>query len=123
VVPNIFELFCLWFILVEDCVAILNVPLHTGGERGIKKTSSVTQNLQKTVLKNEQLKQRGKKEAYIEPRRDKHPVPERIKLVHNVIMSHAMHQEIDQAKLSQLVIWETVNKLLSSKFSKNAKLQ
>jgi hypothetical protein len=77
----------------------------TQGERGaLKKTSSVTQNLQKTVLKNEQLKQRGKKEAYIEPRRDKHPVPERIKLVHNVIMSHAMHQEIDQAKLSQLVI-------------------
>jgi hypothetical protein len=48
------------------------------------------------------LKQRNKKEAYIETRRDKHPVPERIKLVHNVIMSHAMHKEINQARLSQL---------------------
>jgi hypothetical protein len=63
------------------------------------------------------------KKAYIETSREKHPVPERIKLVHNVIMPHAMHHEIDQARLSQLVVWETVNKLLSSKFSKKAKLQ
>jgi hypothetical protein len=37
---------------------------------------------------------KGKKEAYIEPSRDKHPIPERIELVHNAIMSNAMHQEI-----------------------------
>jgi hypothetical protein len=43
--------------------------------------------------------------------------------VHDVIMSHVMHQKINQARLSKLVIWETVNKMLSSKFSKNAKLQ
>jgi hypothetical protein len=40
----------------------------------------------------------------METSREKHPVPERIKLVHNVIMSHAMHHEINQARLSQLVI-------------------
>jgi hypothetical protein len=55
VVPDNFELFCLGFILVEDRVATLNVPLHTGG-RHIKKTSSVTTKPTKTVLKNGQLK-------------------------------------------------------------------
>jgi hypothetical protein len=56
VVPDNFELFCLEFILVEDCVATLNVPLHTGGKRPIKKTRSVTTKPTKTVLKNGQLK-------------------------------------------------------------------
>jgi hypothetical protein len=56
VVPDNFELFCLGFILVEDCVATLNVPLHTGGKRPIKKTRSVTTKPTKTVLKNGQLK-------------------------------------------------------------------
>jgi hypothetical protein len=36
VVPNNFELFCLGFILIEDCVAPLNVPLHTGGKAPLK---------------------------------------------------------------------------------------
>jgi hypothetical protein len=42
VVPDNFEFFCLGFILIEDCVATLNIPLHTGGKRPIKKTRSVT---------------------------------------------------------------------------------
>jgi hypothetical protein len=43
VVPDDFEFFCLGFILIEDCVATLNIPLHTGGQkRPIKKTRSVT---------------------------------------------------------------------------------
>jgi hypothetical protein len=73
----------------------------------IKKTRSVTtKNVVVStgcciVLKNGQLKN---KKAYIETSREKHPVPERIKLVHNVIVSHAMHHEIDQARLSQLVV-------------------
>jgi hypothetical protein len=41
VVPDNFEFFCLGFILIEDCFATLNIPLHTGG-RPIKKTRSVT---------------------------------------------------------------------------------
>jgi hypothetical protein len=90
------------------------------GEKPIEKTSSVTTKPTKTVLKTNSWKQ---KKAYIETIREKHPAPKRIKLVHNVIMSHALHQEIDQARLSQLVIWEAFSKLLSSKFSQNAKLQ
>jgi hypothetical protein len=61
VVPNNFELFCLWFILVEDCAAILNVPLHIGGERGIKKTSSVTTKPTKIVLKTNRWNKGTKK--------------------------------------------------------------
>jgi hypothetical protein len=34
VVPDNFEFFCLGFILIEDCVATLNIPLHTRGEKG-----------------------------------------------------------------------------------------
>jgi hypothetical protein len=56
VVPNNFELFCLGFILIENCVANVNVPLHTWGKKPIEKTSSVTTKPTKTVLKNEQLK-------------------------------------------------------------------
>jgi hypothetical protein len=41
VVPDNFEFFCLGFILVEDCVATLNIPLHIR-KRPIKKTRSVT---------------------------------------------------------------------------------
>jgi hypothetical protein len=37
VVPDNFELFCLGFILVEDYFATLNIPLHTGEKRPIKK--------------------------------------------------------------------------------------
>jgi hypothetical protein len=44
VVPDDFEFFCLGFILIEDCVATINIPLHTGGQKKpIKtKTTSVT---------------------------------------------------------------------------------
>jgi hypothetical protein len=62
VVPDNFEFFCLGFILIEDCVATLNIPLHIGGKRPIKKTRSVTtKNVVVStgcciVLKNEQLK-------------------------------------------------------------------
>jgi hypothetical protein len=47
VVLNNFELFCLGFILVEDCVETLNVPLHTGGKNPLKKLVQSQQNLQK----------------------------------------------------------------------------
>jgi hypothetical protein len=47
VVPNNFELFCLGFILIEYCVAPLNVLLHTGGEGPLKKLVKSQQNLQK----------------------------------------------------------------------------
>jgi hypothetical protein len=56
VVPDNFELFCLGFILVEDCIATLNIPLHTGGKRPIKKLDQSQQKPTKTVLKNGQLK-------------------------------------------------------------------
>jgi hypothetical protein len=44
VVPDDFEFFCLRFILIEDCIATLDIPLHIGGakKRPIKKTISVT---------------------------------------------------------------------------------
>jgi hypothetical protein len=100
VVPNNFEFFCLEFILIEDCVATLNTPLHTGGKRPIKKTRSVTT---KNVVVSTGCCIVLKKRT-VETSREKHPVPERIKLVHNVIMSHAMHHEIDKARFSQLVV-------------------
>jgi hypothetical protein len=33
VVPDDFEFFCLRFILIEDCVATLDIPLHIGGQK------------------------------------------------------------------------------------------
>jgi hypothetical protein len=60
VVPDNFEFFCLGFILVEDCVATLNIPLHTGGERPIKKTRSVTTKTYKNSIKKRTVeKQKG----------------------------------------------------------------
>jgi hypothetical protein len=59
VVPDNFELFCLGFILVEDYVATLNIPLHTGG-RPIKKTRSVTTKTYKNSIKKRTIeKQKG----------------------------------------------------------------
>jgi hypothetical protein len=52
VVLDNFELFCLGFILVEDCVATLNVPLHTGGKGPLKKLDYTTKPT-KTVLKTD----------------------------------------------------------------------
>jgi hypothetical protein len=61
VVPDNFELFCLGFILVEDCVATLNIPLHTGGKKGpLKKTRSVTTKTYKNSIKKRTVeKQKG----------------------------------------------------------------
>jgi hypothetical protein len=47
VVPDNFEFFCLEFILVEDCVATFNIPLHTGGKGPLKK---LDQSQQKMLL-------------------------------------------------------------------------
>jgi hypothetical protein len=47
VVPDNFEFFCLGFILIEDCVATLNIPLHTGGKGPLKK---LDQSQQKMLL-------------------------------------------------------------------------
>jgi predicted metal-dependent HD superfamily phosphohydrolase len=75
----------------------------TLGKKGDIKTTSITTKPRKQYKKRA-VETGEKKKAYIESRLDKHPIPERIKLVHDVIMSHVMHQKINQARLSKLVI-------------------
>jgi hypothetical protein len=50
VVPDDFELFCLGFILIEDCVATINIPLHTGGAKKSPLKQKLDQSQQKMLL-------------------------------------------------------------------------
>jgi hypothetical protein len=119
VVPNNFELFCLRFILVEDCIAPLDVPLHTRKKGSIKIGSITTKSTKNSIKMCSWNK--GKKEGLHRTLSWQTPYTrtnQACAWCHHV----AYNAPKNRSGKTLLACRETVNKLLASKFSKNAKL-